>query len=113
MLYYVIHDPSRIQIFDSSWTNAKAIFHDIDKIKELYDIDNIHELTICGGKYSFKITNDLLGYPQLSLAGRHFYMNIAYGRTFIMPKQVSDKPIQVHTVEELDKLIGQNHDSCL
>lgn len=106
MLYYVVHEPSHLQIFDSKWTSAKSIIEDMDKIRHIYDIEDIFDLTICGNKHTFKIRLDLIGYHQLVLNGRHFYADVSYGRSFVMPERMNSQPIRVYSNDELTKIIG-------
>lgn len=107
MLFYITHERSQVKIFNKDWTCSKAIFNDLSKVKKIFDIEDIDELTIHDHYHRFKICFDLNGYLQCGLLGRYFYTNVEGSRSYVIDTSEGSL-IQVFTNDELSKQLGRD-----
>ena len=108
MLYYVIHEPSSLQFFDSRWTATKHVIQDIDTIMTLFDITNIQEVVICGKGIRYKIEYDQDNEVILMYNGKHFHCDVSFGNSYLMPKHIGDTSSLIISNKQLTELIGQD-----
>lgn len=104
-IYYVYHEQTRLQIFNSKWTHSSHIFNDFETIKELFDINSTDEITIHGRGLQFKIGyNDYDEKHCLIYNGKDFFIDASYGYSYIM--QQGGMPIRIYSNKQLNDFIG-------
>ena len=103
-IYNLTCDDLKLQIFNSSWTTLKKVSSDLEKVVDMFEIDDIQKLRAHGYLSRFKIFPTADG-TRYMYDGKQFFTFVnSQTRTFVIDNDYN--PVEVFSYKELKKVIG-------
>lgn len=101
--YNLTCDDLKLQIFNSNWTTLKKVALDLQKILDLFQIDDIQKLRAHGYLSRFKISPDTDGIRYMYDGKQFFTFVNSQTKTFVIDDAFN--PVEVFSYKELKKAI--------
>lgn len=103
-LYNLTCDDLKLQIFNPKWTTLRKVASDLQKILDMFEIDDIKSIRAHGYFSRFKISPDTDGIRYL-YDGKQFFTFVDHQtRTFVITKDFN--LVEVFSYKELKNVIA-------
>lgn len=101
--YSLTCDDLKLQIFNSNWTTLRKVSLDLQKVIDIFQIDDMQKLRAHGFLSRFKISPDSDGVKYMYDGKQFFTFVNSQTKTFVIDKTFN--PVEVFTYRELKNAI--------